>query len=219
MKKRDRPATSSAHLQAIDRAMSDDSLAAPVSQTVQIRNFAFSSALLPGWNFARARVIDTGRGIRLVQVNAQAEGTDSMARIEIHETAGAEEARAFFRETLTRFQHDPAPFIRNPPEIGEAEARFGDGAIVFLRGNLVVTITSIAATGLGVQQLARQIDDWVVEKPTDVQESAGDSGAVAGKPMIKTFTRVQGQGNGASESFEVATDGSARRLGPAGGGD
>lgn len=201
------PATSNAHLGAIDQAISDQTFADPTSEVVQIRNFTFGGDMLPGWVFARAREIDTGRGVRLVQVNAQTESEDSMARIEVLETTGIDAGRALFRETLTRFQHDPASIMRAPPEIGEAEACIGSGTVVFLRGNLVVTVTSMIAGGLDVEDLANALDEWIQSRPT---ETEGTGASPAGKPMIKSFTPVRG--GGAGDSYVLARDGSASRL-------
>jgi hypothetical protein len=185
--------------------LSDQSFAAPET-AVKIRNFTFHGGMLPGWVFARAREIDTGRDVRLVQVNAQAEASDGMVRIEVLETAGPEEGRTVFCETLTRFQRDPASILRIPPEIGEAEASVGSGTVVFLRGNLVVTVTSMMAKGLAVEDLANALDDWIQAKP---EVRAGDADVTKGKPMIKAFSPADG---GAGESYVLGRDGSARRL-------
>lgn len=204
----DLPATSAAHLAAIDQAMSDETIAGPGREGVVVRNFTYSADMLPGWTLARARQIDTGRGMRLVQVNAQSEGADAAARIETLESADADAGIALFRETLTRFQHDPASILRTPPEIGQAEAVIGDGTVVFLRGNLVVTVSSIVAGGLPVEDLARAIDAWITSKPA---EAPGDSGPVTGKPMIKSFD--------GGDSYVIGSDGAARRLASQGGSD
>ena len=217
----DLPTTSTAHLEAVNRAVTDDSFAKASDETVLVRNFAFSGAMLPGWTFARPRAIDTGSGVRLIQVNAQAEdGGERAVRIETMEAADAERGRALFMEALTRFQNDPASILCTPPEIGEAEACIGDDIVVFLRGNLVITIARIGKGQIPVDDLAKHLDSVITERPEAVEESdTAPADLASGRPMIKSFLQTGGSARKTPETFAIAADGSARRLPDAAAGD
>lgn len=220
------PATSASHLAAVSEAVPDAAFAEPADESVEVFNFRFAHDMMPGWTLARAREVDTGRGIRLAQVNARAEGSDNTARIEIFETDGPEAARELFLETLARFQREPASLLRTPPQVGEAEASVGQSMFVFLRGNLVVTVAAIGPVVLPVEDLARQIDRSIRAKPEaaedDEQEELPENAApllraAAERPMVKVFTRRAGRRSGESERFAIAPNGLARRIrGPGG---
>ncbi|NKM64349.1 hypothetical protein GYN07_02425 [Rhizobium leguminosarum bv. viciae 248] len=211
----DRPATSAAHLAALGRAIPDEAFAVAPEESVQIFNFHFTPEMVSGWRVARVREVSVGRGIRLVQANAQVEGSDRIARVEILETEGSDAARLQFIETLARFQREPSTILRTPPQIGEAEARVGHIAFAFLRGNLVVTVTAIGAEAQSVEELARRLDQSILEKP-EIPIDAGDEsdpGTGARVPaMVKVFTRRDGGVGDVSERFAIAPDGRARRL-------
>jgi hypothetical protein len=183
---------------------------------MEVFNFRFAAGMVPGWTLTRAREVDTGRGVRLIQANAEAEGSDAVARLEVLESADPAAGRALFMETLARFQRDPARIVRTPPQIGEAEARLGQTAFAFLRGNLVVTVTAIGPAPLPVEDLARAFDHSLQTKP-DVPEGRTEdlqrtTGASAVPPMVKVFGRAGQRGAGAGERFAIAPDGSAWRL-------
>ena len=224
----DPPAISPTHLDAIDRAIPAAVLRRSQGEEVAVFNFHFRPDMLPGWTLARAREIDTGRGVRLIQANAAADGANQVARIEIFETAAANDARKLFKETLARFQRDPALIVRTAPQVGEAEASLGQTAFVFLRGNLVITVTAIGAAPMPVQGLAMQVDSAIIEKPA-VAGTAIDPDALGltrthrpalagpNQPTIKVFTR-RTRGTASTQRFAIARDGKARRIAGAGGG-
>ncbi len=186
---------------------------APRDEDVAIFNFHFQPGMLPGWTITRAREVDTGRGIRLIQANAAEDGLNRVARIEVFETANPDEARNLFKETLARFQRDPASILRITPQVGEAEASLGDTAFTFLRGNLVVMVTAIGAAQMPVQSLARQIDASIVKKPAEIARTDADLRDLAGPapPSIKVFTRRAG-GVETTERFAIDRDGVTRRI-------
>ena len=208
-------ATSKEQMDAVGQAMTDDAYTAAQDRAIYIRNFGFRADMLPGWTFSRAREIDTGRGVRLVQANAQTADGQGMARIEILETADAGEGRALFMETLARFQRDPSSILRVPPRFGEAEAAPAAGTFVYLRGNLVVTVTSIGAQALVAEEVAEALDNAVCEKPAGAETAPADA-EQDGRPMIKTFVQRDRRGGESSEAFVIAPDGSARRMSDAG---
>ena len=193
--------------------MPDEAFAARPDEAVQVFNFRFAREMVPGWTLARARVVDTGQKVRMVQANASAEG--AVARIEILETEGPERGRKLFMETLTRFQRNPATILRTPPRIGEAEACLGESVFTFLRGNLVVTVAAMGPASPRIEELARQLDRVICEKP-DVPDEPGDPPAMrsasadtsASHAMVKVFTRS----DATSERFAVEPDGRARRF-------
>lgn len=212
------PATSASHLAAVREAVPEAIFADPPDESVEVFNFRFSHDMMPGWTLARVREIDTGRGVRLAQVNARAEGSDATARIEIFESEGPDAARVLFLETLARFQRNPATILRTPPQVGEAEASVGQSMFVFLRGNLVVTVAAIGPATLPVEDLARQLDLSIRTKPDGVEEDLDEAaaaplpGAAVGRPMVKVFTRRTGRRSGTSERFTIAANGLARRI-------
>lgn len=224
------PATSATHLAAVGDALPEGAFAEPPEESVEVFNFRFAADMVPGWTLARAREVETARGVRLAQVNARAEGSENTARIEIFETSGPDAGRELFLETLARFQRDPATILRSPPQVGEAEASLGQSMFVFLRGNLVVTVTAIGAVAMPVEDLARQLDLSIRAKPEAAEEvedveTAADAAdeaapqlrAAAERPMVKVFTRRAGRGSGASERFAIAAGGIARRIREPGG--
>jgi hypothetical protein len=216
------PATSASHLAAVSEAVPEAAFAEPEDESVEIFNFRFAHDMMPGWTLARAREVETGRGVRLAQVNARAEGSDNTARIEIFETDGPDAARELFLETLARFQRDPATILRTPPQVGEAEAAVGQSMFVFLRGNLVVTVAAIGPVVLPVEDLARQLDRSIRAKPEAVEEDLAEDAApmlraAAERPMVKVFTRRAGRRSGESERFSIAANGLARRIREPGG--
>ncbi|WP_300035394.1 hypothetical protein [uncultured Roseobacter sp.] len=206
-------ATSRAQMDAVGQAVGEEAFAPAPEEEISVRNFGFTADMLPGWIFARAREIDTGRGVRLIQVNAQATGSESMARIEILETEDAGQGRALFMETLARFQRDPADLLRIPPRFAEAEAVPGQGTFVFLRGNLVVTVASIGAVILQAEDLAEALDQSICKKPQDASDSKPvTSGRGADRTMVKSFTRRTARGDARQEAFAISPDGSVARV-------
>jgi len=215
MSETDLPGTATAHIEAVVTDVPAEAFAEP-DESVEVFNFRFAADMVPGWALTRAREVDTGRGVRLVQANAQARHSDAVARLEILETADPAAGRALFMETLARFQRQPATILRTPPQIGEAEARLGQAAFAFLRGNLVVTVTAIGPALLPVEDLARAFDHSLGSKPDMPEDSTGDAqrtrSAGAVPPMVKVFRRRGEGGAGAGERFAIAPDGRARRL-------
>ena len=212
---------SNAQLTAVRRALTERAFRARREEEVTIFNFRFRPDMLPGWKLARARQVQTGQDVRLVQVNASSESPERIARIEVLEARDFEAARTLFMETLARFQRDPATIIRSPPRIGDAEASLGGHAFVFQRGNLVVTVTGIGPVAMPVEDLARRIEQSISERPGPARPSgdaAIESDAVGAArpgreppPMIKVFTR-RTRGSVETEAFAIAEDGSVSRL-------
>jgi hypothetical protein len=219
MSETDPAATSPAHVEAVVTAVPAEAFAEP-GESVEVFNFRFAADMVPGWILTRAREVDTGRGVRLIQANARAREAGAVARLEILEAADPAAGRTLFMETLARFQREPATILRTPPQIGEAEARLGQTCFAFLRGNLVVTVTAIGPAPLPVEDLARAFDGWLRNKPdgpedgTEGAQRTRSTGAVP--PMVKVFGRSGQRGAGAGERFAIAPDGHARRL-PGGG--
>lgn len=213
----DLPQTSAAHLDAVDDAVSEAAFAVPEGDSVEVFNFHFAAYMLPEWSLSRAREIDTGRGVRLIQANASKIGSDAVARLEILETSDPAAGRKLFMETIARFQREPSTILRVPPQIGEAEAGLGQTAFAFLRGNLVVTITAIGATPLPVEDLARSLDASIRAKP-DIAEDADNisepaqEGAAAERMMVKVFNSTDAEDERAGERFAIARNGRAHRV-------
>jgi hypothetical protein len=136
-----------------------------LGREVSLRNVVLPKNLLADHKLERLREIDPEDGTRLLRAAFTVPGgSRGLVLVDIRECESRQAAHRVVLELLGNFQ---APDVRLLADNAIGDVCFGRGkltALIFARGNLAVTLRNGGESVVGVDEIARTMDRWIVDQ-------------------------------------------------------
>jgi len=136
-----------------------------LDRDLSLRSLALPKDLIAGLDPARIREIDPGDGTRLLRASWPVPGREgALLVMDIRECDSREVAHEVLLELLANMQAPDVERFEDGAPGDVAFTRDASAAVVFARGNLALSIRNGGETVVPVEQVARDVDRWIVEQ-------------------------------------------------------
>ena len=135
----------------------------PSGREFELRGVSLTQGVVGGLDARQVREIDPGDGSRLLRAAWKAPDKDeSLLLMDVRECSSRLAAHEVLLEALANFQ---APEVRRLEGDAPGDIAFAvdaSAAVVFARGNIVVSIANGGTELVGADSIARRVDDWLL---------------------------------------------------------
>lgn len=136
-----------------------------LDRDLSIRNISMPKDLVAGLDFAHSREIDPGDGTRLLRMSWPVPGIEGALLImDIRECDSRDVAHNVLLGLLANMQ---APDVKRLEADAPGDIAFAQNpatAMIFARGNIALSISNGGEIVVPVDEVARTIDQWIIEQ-------------------------------------------------------
>ena len=140
-------------------------------ERVFVLGFFWGGGELPGWQPVRLdRRPAESPPAALAMWSPAGQDADVVVKVDTFETAGAADAHAQLLRLLGQFMN---PAGERTDEVGDVALRFGDTAVLAVRGNVTFLVRNAGRAVVPVLDFAASVDGWLLGT-TPTQDLAGE---------------------------------------------